>query len=483
MDAPQHSKPSDFLAAIKRLSAQTAKALQKDTHLRLPITMKIGDAYRCADLARNAVSFQYLRDDDTFKTGLILRTVNQAWKHDKLPALAICASEDSAKALQKAADIESLTAERFFSDLERARPVTQTFSGKKNYVIGHDHNPEGRFDKIVLPTFANVIVYEADKFSPDQLTSLCDHVTEVRGRVILCADCQALDQAQPQIGEILDDFFGESGPEIPFGTDTEKAWELGNELESFSAANERVPRYDDTKPWVIVANCWWEFGANCVRSIHSSQEEALNAVPAVFAEEWRNYMFLCRGDWTDREPPTVSAAEWRASRAPEIGQYVHIQHHAVVSINSLDERPSLPLPDGRCPETRETDPLAKTRPFLVFHAKSDEATLFPDDYALVARVEADNIDHALFLSQQHAEVSWTQYPGVTPFADKPRSTQVGDVIIDHDVPKRYVGPNDWCPATTTMDPAYVHRITAEVNGYFSRPEPNTQHIPVQRMKI
>jgi hypothetical protein len=176
MDESQPSKPSDFLAAIKRLSAQPAKVLREDTHLRLPITMKIGDAYRCDYLARNATSFQYLRDEDTFKTRLILRTVNEAWKHDKFPALAICASEDSANALQKSAGIESVTAERFFSDLELARSVTQTFSGKKNYVIGHDHNPEGRFDKIVLPAFANVVVYEADKFAPHQLTSLCDHV-------------------------------------------------------------------------------------------------------------------------------------------------------------------------------------------------------------------------------------------------------------------------------------------------------------------
>jgi hypothetical protein len=482
MDESQPSTPSDFLAAINRLSAQPAKVLREDTHLRLPVTMKIGDAYRCAYLARNTSSFQYLRDEDTFKTSLILRTVNEAWKHDKLPALAVCASENSAKALQKSAQIESVTAERFFSDLELARPVTQTFSGKKNYVIGHDHNPDGRFDKIVLPTFANIVVYEADKFSPHQLTSLCDHVGEVRGRVILCADWKALDRAQPEIGEILNDFFGYEGPQIPFGTDTEKAWELGNELEPHTAVDKRVPHSADSRPWVTVANRWWDFGANSVRSIHSSQEEALNAVPAVFAEEWRNYMFLCRGDWTDREPPSVSAAEWRATLVPEIGQYVRIENHAVVSVSSLDELPPLTLPDALRPDTRETDPLAKTRPFLVFHAKSDESTLFPDDYTLVARVEADNIDHALFLSQQHAEVSWTQYPGVTPFADKPRSTQVGDIIIDHDVPKRYVGPDEWFPATTTMDPAYVHRIAAEVNSYFSSPEPE-QQIPPQTLKI
>lgn len=482
MDAFQSSNPSEFLAAIKRLSAQPAKVLREDTHLRLPITMKIGDAYRCADLARNASSFQYLRDDDTFKTGLILRTLSEAWRIDKLPALAICASEDSAKALQKSAEIQSVTAEKFFKDLERARPITQSFTGKKNYVIGHDHNPEGRFDKIVLPTFANVVVYEADKFSPDRLTSLCDHVAEVRGRVILCADCQALDRAQPQIATIISDFFSDSDHQIPFGTDTEKAWQLGNELEPYTVGGDRVLHSANSRPWVIVANCWWDGGADCIRAIHASQQEALAAIPAVFAEEWRNYMFLTHGDWTDLEPPTVSTAEWRAAQAPEVGQYVRIENHAVVSVSSREEIAPLTLSDALRPDTPASDPLANTRPFLVFHANSHESIHFPDDYRLVAKVEAVNINHALFLTKHHAEVPWTQYSGVTPFADTPRSTQVGDVIVDHDVPKRYAGRNHWCPATTDIDSAQVHRVAIEAKSYFSPPEPG-EHTPVHKLKI
>jgi hypothetical protein len=141
------------------------------------------------------------------------------------------------------------------------------------------------------------------------------------------------------------------------------------------------------------------------------------------------------------------------------------------------------LSDALCADTRETDPLANTRPFLVFHAKSDESTLFPHHYTLVARVEAESIDHALFLSQRHTDVPWTQYPGVTPFTDRPRSTQAGDVIIDHDEPKLCVGPNAWRPATTTMEPAYVHRIKAEVNNYFSSPQPDDREIPVQKLTI
>lgn len=479
----QSSTASELLAAITRLSAKPAKTIRDDTRFRLPVTMRIGDADLCTYLARNESSFLFLPDYNSFNTRLILRTTNEAWKQDKLPTIAICPTEEAANQLQKSTAIESVSAGRFFSDLESARPVTQTFTGKKNYVIGHDENPRGKFDDIVLPSLANVVVYDAHVFSAQQLASLCDPISQVRGRLILCGDWTAIERAHPDIARTISDTLGYGLPDIPVGSHPEKAWELGNELDSYSPADKPVPLSADSKPWVIVANCWWDSDANCVRSIHSSQEEALNSVPAVFTDVWNDYMFLCRGAWSDYEPPSVSTAEWRLPISPEIGDAVRIENHAVVSVSNVDQLPPLRSPDAFRPETRETDPLAKTRPFLVFHANSDDSTLFPDHYTLAARIDAESIDHALFLSQQQAEVPWTQYPGVTPLADKPRSTQVGDVFIDHDVPKRYFGPNHWRPATTTMDPAYVQRITAEVNSYFSMPEAHKEHVPAQRLNI
>jgi hypothetical protein len=435
--------------------------------------MKIADADLCTYLARNESSFLFLPDHETFTTRLILRTTNEAWQLDKIPTLAICSTERSANVVQTATGIKTVCAEKFFADLERARPVTYTFTGKKSFVIGHDENPKGRFDDIVLASFANVIVYDAHNFSAEHLATLCDPVSQVRGRLILCGDWNALDRAHPDIAETISDALGQGLHVVPDSSATyhpEKAWQLGNELDFDSAPDNPALRSGDARPWVIVATCWWEDGTNVVRAIHSSQEDALNAVPAVFAEEWRNYIFLCHGDWTDRQPPSVSAAEWRATLDPEIGQRVRIENHAVVSVSALDELPQSRLPDDRRPDTRATDPLARTRPFLVFHAKSGESTQFPDHYTLVARIEAESIDHAAFLSQRHAEVPWTKHPGVTPFADNPRSTQVGDVLIEHDVPQRYAGRHGWCPVKTNMEPAHVSQRGVEVQSAVCMPD-------------
>ena len=478
-DSPT-SSPSALVAAVNRLSATPAKTIRDDTYFRLPVTMKIGDADLCTYLGRNEGGFLFLPNHDKFTTQLILSTTNEAWQHDKLPALAICPTEHSANAVQKSTGIESISAERFFADLDLARPVTQTFTGKSSYVIGHDHNPKGRFDDIVLPTFANVIVHEADKFSAAELTSICDHVAQVSGKVILCADWSAIDRAHPDIAPTISAALGRGLPDVSVGDNPEKAWELGNELESYSTVGDGLPQSGDSKPWVVVANCWWEIGANVVRSIHSSQAEALNAVPAVFAEEWKDYVFFFQADRTDYEPPTVSAAEWRVPTPPEIGDRVRIEDHAAVSLISLDER--LPLPDSLQPDTPESDPLAKSRSFLVYHTKTDDARLFPDHYKLVAKIEAESIDHALFLSQ-HTESSWTRNRGVTAFDDNPRSTQVGDVIIDHDVPKRYAGPATWRPATTEMDPVHVNPIASDLNANVSRPAAHEQNVPAQNLKM
>lgn len=207
--------------------------------------------------------------------------------------------------------------------------------------------------------------------------------------------------------------------------------------------------------WVVVAESPWEAGANCVRSIHASRDEALTAVPSEFAAEWQDHMQLFAPDWPHVAPPSVLPAEWRAPATPEVGQRVRVEDNAVVSLIPPDER--FPLPEHLRPDTPERDPLAKVKPYLLFHAKSDKPQSFPGDYLLVAKIEAESIDHALFLSK-HSDTSWTTYPGVTAFTKSPRSTQVGDVIIDHDVPKQHVAEG-WQPVGTAIVPrADVRRV-------------------------
>jgi hypothetical protein len=483
MSHPDTIRHSILRDAIAKLALAPAKALRNDTCFQLPPTMRIADADLCTHLARNESSFLVLPDHSGFDSRLVLRTTNEAWKHDKLPTIAICPTVQVARQVQRTTGIESVCAEGFFDDLERTRPVVQSFTGKKSYVIGHDHNPKGRFDQVVLPYLANVIVFDAEHFSSEQLTSLCEPISQVGGRLILCGDQNALDRAHPDLAEAINDAVRQGLHVVPFTSyRLEKAWGRADEFQFYrSTLDNAAHRPTDSKFWVIVATSSWDHGPNAVRSIHSSHEDALNSVPAVFAEVWNDYMFLHRGDWNDSEQPSVSTAEWSLPIAPEIGDAVHIENHAVVSLISLDElRYSS---DDFRQDSRATDPLADTRPFLIFHAKSDESTLFPDHYKLVARLEAENINHAVFLSQQHSEVPWTQYPGVTPFADKPRSTRIGDVIIDHDIPRRYVADNDWRPVMTVEEPVHIHERAPASIEPFPKPEPVNHTISAASRKF
>ena len=63
-------------------------------------------------------------------------------------------------------------------------------------------------------------------------------------------------------------------------------------------------------------------------------------------------------------------------------------------------------------------------------ATPTDALKFPEDYEVVAAVEADDIDD-VFRKTNHIEEDWTTNEGVIP--TKPngcRSTSVGDVIVD-----------------------------------------------------
>lgn len=472
-----HGQPSQLILAITKLSENRAKPLRDDTHFVLPISMRIAEADLCTYLARTERSFLFLPDQNRFSTQLILRTTNEAWSKDNFATLTICPTEQCATEVQSTTGIASISVEKFLADLKHARPVTQTFIGKRSYVIGHDNNLRGRFDDIVLPSSANLVVYDAQQFSSQQLTALCDAVSHVGGRLILCGNWTAMDREHPDVAGAISDALGHGLPEVSVGNHLDKAWELGNELEPYTKTEKELLRHAESLPWVVVANCWWEQGANSVRSIHASKEEALNAIPEIFSEESNEHSFFFQGDWSETDSPSVSAAEWQLATLPEIGDRVRISNDAVVSLISLEER--LPLPEYLRPDSRETDPLAKTRSFLVFHANSEEARTFPDDYTLVAKVEAQSMDHAVFLSQ-HTDAQWTANPGVTSFMTRPRSTQSGDVIIDHDVARRYVGGKEWRPALTASD-RVVHELAPE--SFTADPEPELRELHTNDFRL
>jgi hypothetical protein len=483
MYASQSPLPSELVAAIETLCEMPARALRDDTHFRLPVTMRIKDADFCTYLARNQSSFLFLPIEDTFATRLILRTTHQAWKLDKLPTIAVCTSKAIAKDLQASTRIESFSAEEFFSALEHARAVTQNFTGKKDYVIGHDRNPRGRLDEVILPAFANLIVYDAEHFAAEQIAALCEPISQVGGRLILCGDQHAVNTAYPGIAALLNRALDDALYKIESATNSynpEKAWELGNEPEKFTAKDNSSCLSLHSTPWVVAASCTWREGANYVRSIHLSAVEALNTVPAAFAEEWEDFKRLFGDDSPYYPLPSVTAAEWSLKEPPKVGDSVRIKDNAVVSLIGPDER--LPMPDMLRHDDTSMDPLATTRPFLVFHANSEESKLFPDEFTLVARIHAENIEHAFCLSQ-HADTAGRVHPAITTFADNPRPTQIGDVIIDHDVPLRYLGPNQWNPAKTAMDGSNTHQVKGESHGTDYRPEAHEHPTTTRRIKI
>jgi hypothetical protein len=419
--------------------------------------MTIADADLCAYLARSDRSFLFLPDFDTFRTRLILRTTNDAWKQEKVPTLAVCRTADTAKEVQRTTGIESVAAENFLSDLEMARPVTQTFTRKKNYVIGHDDNPNGRFDEIVLPCHANVILSDAQDFSADEIAALCEPISQVNGRLILCGDWTAIIRSHPDIEELISDTLGHGLPEVSAGNHPENTWEVGNEMYPHFVPPYYDPPTNDSRPWVTVVKSIWEQGAYYVRSVYPDRTEALHSLADDFAAEWAEHMFLIGGDVTGSGDVTVLPAEWRLSETPEFGQRVRVVGDAVTALITPDEQ--LPFLDELGPDiNRDADPLTVTQSYLVFHAKSDDARFFPADYKLVAKIEAADIDSAVELSQHNGR-SWAQNPGITSFTENPRSTQVGDILIEHDVPKRFLGAKGWCLATTNMDPVHVPQNT------------------------
>ena len=103
-------RSANLVEAIAKLGQHRAIALRDNTYFRLPVAMKIAEADLCTYLARNQSSFLFLPDQGPYNTRVILRTTNEVWQHDRLPTLAICPTERSAKELQKTTHIESISA-------------------------------------------------------------------------------------------------------------------------------------------------------------------------------------------------------------------------------------------------------------------------------------------------------------------------------------------------------------------------------------
>lgn len=83
----------------------------------------------------------------------------------------------------------------------------------------------------------------------------------------------------------------------------------------------------------------------------------------------------------------------------------------------------------------------------VWHAKNPTFNkpfhrFTPANFQLVAKVDAEQIDHVFSLTN-HIDKSWTENESVTALIENPRSTSVGDIVVDESGAVWYCASIGW----------------------------------------
>lgn len=68
---------------------------------------------------------------------------------------------------------------------------------------------------------------------------------------------------------------------------------------------------------------------------------------------------------------------------------------------------------------------------------------FPDDYKLVARVEAHNANEVYWMTHHRDGDPWWEVPGVECVRESNRSTTINDVVVDSDGEISFCGRQGW----------------------------------------
>jgi hypothetical protein len=93
------------------------------------------------------------------------------------------------------------------------------------------------------------------------------------------------------------------------------------------------------------------------------------------------------------------------------------------------------------------------------YTKEDAAKAFMlGQYELVAMTRSNDLDDAFELTQ-HIHESWTENEGVTPLKHRPRSTSVGDIIVNSEG-AHIVAPVGFHPLS---DEAFAQRVLRRVD--------------------
>jgi hypothetical protein len=232
---PATNKQSALIEAFNKLHETPAIPICEDTTVPSPDTRFVVDRCLATYAARTKDAFVFIPDESIWQTYSILRSANHAWRHDKLPVLAVCAFSKSPGPMQKETGIQADTADQFLSDLTLAHRIVPKLGDSPSYIVRHYPRPYEIYDEVVLPAHTNLIVYQPRALSSTQLTALFEHVASVHGKVILCDDREAFLNSHPELTHAVERSLSKAIPQS-----------LRKKIESLS------PTAADVKPHINV---------------------------------------------------------------------------------------------------------------------------------------------------------------------------------------------------------------------------------------
>ena len=199
-------KPSELIRALNRLHETPAIAVCDDTPVQMPSTRFVADHCLATYATRSKEGFAFVpaEDESIYRTYATLRSANEAWRRDKLPVLSVCAFSTSPIPFEKRTGIQTDTVDQFLTDLKLAHSIVPTLNANPAYIVRRYHSFGDKYDDVILPAHANLVVYQPHALSPAQLTSLFQHVADVRGKVILCDDRSKLADFYPELTDAVE---------------------------------------------------------------------------------------------------------------------------------------------------------------------------------------------------------------------------------------------------------------------------------------
>ena len=117
------TKQSPLLEAFEKLQQTSAIGICNDTPVPKFGSHIIVDHCFADYIARTKDAFAFVPDENMYRTYAVLRSANDAWQHDKLPVLAVCAFSKSPHPFQTETGIQTKTADQFLTDLQFAHYI------------------------------------------------------------------------------------------------------------------------------------------------------------------------------------------------------------------------------------------------------------------------------------------------------------------------------------------------------------------------